>query len=232
MTRKFVLIFALVLVAAGCSNNAGGTEAAEKTLLESVTPEAVATFIPTNTPIPTATPATPERLVGIIHYVEDWENLTEIAERYETTVTDIVSNNGIANPNVLTVGQALKIYVLESKIPATKSIHVSLREQELYAYEDLELVKTFVVSTGGEGSPTPPGNYEIYGKHPTEDILVNGEIYPVSWVLYFQGVYALHGAPWNKNLGTPQSSGCVNLSVEDAQWIYHWAPLHTIVEVR
>lgn len=45
----------------------------------------------------------------IIHVVEPGENLSVIASRYGTTVEAIVQANGIANPNLIYVGQRLTI---------------------------------------------------------------------------------------------------------------------------
>ena len=55
----------------------------------------------------------------------------------------------------------------------------------------------------------------------------------VPWVTYFEGGYALHGAYWRDRFGYDAgyngSHGCVNMKVEDAKWIYDWAPEGTTV---
>jgi len=35
--------------------------------------------------------------------------------------------------------------------------------------------------------------------------------------------YAIHGAYWHNNFGTPMSHGCINLREVDAQKVYEWA---------
>lgn len=45
----------------------------------------------------------------IIHKVVQGDNLTKIARKYNTTITKIVALNDIDNPNLIYVGQALKI---------------------------------------------------------------------------------------------------------------------------
>jgi len=54
----------------------------------------------------------------------------------------------------------------------------------------------------------------------------------VPWNLYFtNGGAVIHGAYWHNSFGSPYSHGCVNLSPEDAEKIYNWAPLGTKVIV-
>jgi len=60
---------------------------------------AAPTVLPTATPVPG----------GDTHVVRRGENLYRIALRYGTTVQDIASLNGIANPSLIYVGQVLTI---------------------------------------------------------------------------------------------------------------------------
>ena len=34
---------------------------------------------------------------------------------------------------------------------------------------------------------------------------------------------AIHAAHWHDDFGTPVSHGCVNLTPDDARWLYEWA---------
>ena len=51
-------------------------------------------------------------------------------------------------------------------------------------------------------------------------------------VLYFDRGYALHGAYWHNNFGTPMSHGCVNLPLGNAQWLFNWAQIGTPVIIH
>ena len=43
------------------------------------------------------------------------------------------------------------------------------------------------------------------------------------WVSYFtQRAHAFHGAYWHNGFGQIRSHGCVNLTPQDARWIYLW----------
>jgi lipoprotein-anchoring transpeptidase ErfK/SrfK len=43
----------------------------------------------------------------------------------------------------------------------------------------------------------------------------------VPWVMFFYDEYGFHGTEWHHNLETPLSRGCVNLPIEDAEWLYN-----------
>jgi len=45
----------------------------------------------------------------------------------------------------------------------------------------------------------------------------------VPWTMYFDDQIALHGAYWHDGFGFRRSHGCVNLTITDAHWLFHWA---------
>jgi lipoprotein-anchoring transpeptidase ErfK/SrfK len=50
--------------------------------------------------------------------------------------------------------------------------------------------------------------------------------------MFFYSGYSMHGCYWHNNFGQPMSHGCVNMRMSDAQWLYNWAPVGTLVIVR
>jgi lipoprotein-anchoring transpeptidase ErfK/SrfK len=50
--------------------------------------------------------------------------------------------------------------------------------------------------------------------------------------MYFYQGYGTHGTYWHTNFGQPMSHGCVNMTIGDAQWLYNWAPVGTLVVVH
>lgn len=53
----------------------------------------------------------PSTQSGVIYYtVQEGDTLTSIAQKYDTTVHEIAVTNSIANPNLIYVGEVLKIY--------------------------------------------------------------------------------------------------------------------------
>lgn len=131
---------------------------------------------------------------------------------------------------------------LASTTPTTtKSILVDRSDQKLYAYEGDTLVRTYVISTGLELSPTPRGVFTIYRKTPTRYMQgpipgINTKYYDlpgVPWNLYFtkQGA-VVHGAYWHNSFGRQYSSGCVNVNPKGARELYQWAELGMTITVR
>lgn len=112
-------------------------------------------------------------------------------------------------------------------------IDVDLTNQMVYAYEGDVLVNSFLVSTGTWGTPTVTGKYKIYVKVRMQDMSGPGyHLRNVPWVMFFYGDYGLHGTYWHNNFGTPMSRGCVNLTIDDAAWLFNWASVGTVVNVH
>ncbi len=114
-----------------------------------------------------------------------------------------------------------------------KQIIVDVGEQRVYAYENGQLVRTSLVSTGLSYYPTVIGDFSVYLKYESQTMSGPGYNLPgVPYVLYFYQGYSLHGTYWHSNFGTPMSHGCVNMQTPEAQWVYNWAPIGTPVRVQ
>lgn len=112
-------------------------------------------------------------------------------------------------------------------------IDVDLSNQKLVAYEGDTPVYWVVVSTGLPGTPTVTGQYHIYVKYPAQTMSGPGYYLPdVPYVMYFYLGYGIHGTYWHNNFGHPMSHGCVNTPTPDAQWLYNWADVGTLVNVH
>lgn len=111
--------------------------------------------------------------------------------------------------------------------------------KRMYAYQDGNLVRTFLITAGAASTPTPIGSFTVWQKVPYTDmrgINPNGTKYfqpHVNWVLYFDHRGdAVHGNYWRPasvfgNVNT--SHGCLGVNDTDAEWIYNWAPVGTTV---
>ena len=112
-------------------------------------------------------------------------------------------------------------------------IDVDLTNQMVYAYEGDVIVNSFLVSTGTWLTPTVTGKHKIYVKVRVQDMRGPGyHLKDVPYVMFFRGDYGLHGTYWHNNFGTPMSRGCVNLTIDDAAWLFNWASVGTIVNVH
>lgn len=127
-----------------------------------------------------------------------------------------------------------------SQVALGKWIDVNLTTQTLVAYEGDWPVFNALVSTGLPRTPTPVGTYRVFTKLVKDDMrggsVAAGDYYylpGVPYVMYFlEGGYAIHGTYWHSNFGNPMSRGCVNLTPEQAKWLYEWAPMGTTVVVH
>lgn len=114
-----------------------------------------------------------------------------------------------------------------------KWIEIDVSRQRLIAWEGNSPVYAVIVSTGRSPTPTPPGVFAVQSMHRTTRM--RGEDYDVPdvpYAMYYHGGYAIHGAYWHNNFGTPMSHGCTNVAVDHAEWIFNWASIGTPVIVR
>ena len=176
---------------------------------------------------------------GGTHVVQRGETLASIARYYGTSVSALVTANGLRNPNVIYVGQRLRISGGGGGSAPTggggggKWIDVDLSSQTVRAYQGNTAVRSMVVSTGIARYPTPTGRFRIYAKYPSVTMSGPGYYLPgVPHTMYFLRGYALHGTYWHRNFGRPMSHGCINLTRGDAAWIYSWAPVGTLVVIH
>jgi lipoprotein-anchoring transpeptidase ErfK/SrfK len=119
-----------------------------------------------------------------------------------------------------------------------KHIVVDSDYQTLSAYENGQEVYFCRVSTGGKydsaGNPTdkyatPVGDHMVWRKlitvHMSGGTTGAGYDTPgVSWTTLFSGEgIAVHSTFWHNDFGVPRSHGCVNVTPEDAKWVFRWS---------
>lgn len=184
------------------------------------------------------------------HIVQSGEYLSTIAKQYDVSVTALAQANGILNSGLIVPGQRLMIptetdlmaidsfdmgrdgYHVHTEFPTLteKWIDVDLSEQRLIAYRGRKPIRSFLISSGLPGTPTVTGIFRIWAKTPLQDMYAGNRaagysyyIKDVPWVQYFYKDYGFHAAPWHNNFGHPMSHGCINLRVDDAEWLFRWA---------
>ncbi|MGH7735148.1 MAG: L,D-transpeptidase family protein [Gemmatimonadales bacterium] len=92
------------------------------------------------------------------------------------------------------------------------------------------------VNTGLPGADTPDGTYAVFEHVPASEMKgtnPDGSTYDdpnVPWASYFYQGDALHGFV-RATYGTPQSNGCVEMSVADAGTLWPYTPIGTLVTV-
>ena len=218
------------------------------------TPKAIST-VPS--PVPSTTSSSPA--YPLVHVVNEGETLAGIARAHGVSLDEVVLHNQLSDPDLLYVGQRLTVPRATS-IPQTPEpsptpmpidsalipslstpdemidgrwIDVDISEQRLTAYEASEPVRTTLVSTGLPNTPTPVGQFRIWIKLRFDDMAgADYYIEDVPYVMYFHEGYGLHGVTWHGNFGHPMSHGCVNLPTPEAEWLFDWADVGTLVNVH
>jgi hypothetical protein len=132
--------------------------------------------------------------------------------------------------------------MLSLPVVVDKRIEISISEQRMWVYQNGELVREAVISTGIGSSPTLPGVFQIKS-HYLNAYASNWDL----WMPHFMGIYdavpgfenGIHGLPilsngarlWADVLGQPASYGCIILDLENAEWLYQWAEEGVVVEI-
>jgi lipoprotein-anchoring transpeptidase ErfK/SrfK len=180
-----------------------------------VPPTSAPTDVPTQAPTqePTQAPAREETAIPLP------------TETPGSMVMEIVEDTPLSEP--IPAEPALSVE------EGVRWIDVDLTNQMVYAYEGDVVVNSFLVSTGTWLTPTVTGKHKIYVKVRMQDMSGPGyHLRDVPYVMFFRGDYGLHGTYWHNNFGTPMSRGCVNLTIDDAAWLFSWASVGTIVNVH
>jgi len=121
-------------------------------------------------------------------------------------------------------------------------VNIGWGVQTLSCYEGNSEVYFCRISSGQEGGSTPLSPYpspgfqiwrKLFSLHMGGNTASGSwDVPAVGWTSLFVGEgVAIHSTYWHNNFGEPMSHGCVNVSPEDAKWIFRWtqpvAPLET-----
>jgi LysM repeat protein len=178
---------------------------------------------------------------GQSYVVRRGDTLSAIAVRFGVSMWTLAQVNGIRNPSLIYVGQVLRIPGGGSSLPPAppsvptggRWIDVNLSAQRVTAYEGGTPVRSTLCSTGLPGTPTPAGQFHIYVKYTATLMTGPGYYLPnVPYTMYFYRGYGLHGTYWHSNFGHPMSHGCINLPTSEAQWLFNWASVGTLVNIH
>jgi len=167
------------------------------------------------------------------------DTLSSIALQHGVSIWTLTQANGIRNPSFIYVGQVLRIPgggQPPSPGPSPtrgRWIDVNLSTQRVTAYAGNTPLRSTLASTGLPGTPTPTGRYRVYVKYASTLMSGPGYYLPnVPYTMYFYRGYGLHGTYWHSNFGHPMSHGCINLPTSEAQWLYNWASVGTLVNIH
>lgn len=119
---------------------------------------------------------------------------------------------------------------------AGKRIVVSIDDQFAYFLEDGFLVKSHIVSTGKDKTPTPLGRFNIYAH---QYAVASGSVVQC-YTMFFYSNLGFHSVLYNPSagswsgvsaLGSKASHGCARQTLDDSRWAYYWAPDGTPIDM-
>ena len=188
-------------------------------------------------------------VAGRTHVVQRGETLASIARRYGVTISALVQANELHNPNLIHVGQSLRIPASgssaapASSVPATrKLIEVNLSTQRMTVWENGQVKWYWVCSTGEPGRPTRPGRFSVINKIPNAYSSHYNLQMPWWLGIYWAGSSqnGIHALPilssgqtlWAGLLGRRVSYGCIVLDTGNAKALYYWADIGTPVSIH
>ena len=117
-------------------------------------------------------------------------------------------------------------------------VHVSESlPEKVFLWHNGKTVLTVPANTGILGAETELGTFPVYLRY--EETTMSGENPDgshyedpgVPWVSYFNGGDALHGFV-RASYGSPQSLGCVEMTYEDAEKVWPYTPIGTLVTIE
>lgn len=165
-----------------------------------------------------------------------------------------------ANPSrdwdaLLSPGDVINLPSVDAVVPLdpipNKRIIVDLDTQQLWAYENGQLVFNWLISSGMDRAPTAPGIYQILSHNETatgSSVELCGDNSCGTWQMYwFMGIYEVfpglingfHGAVLlpngaylgGNNVGSQFTYGCIMSRDDEARLLYEWADDGTVVEI-
>ncbi|HOW92139.1 MAG TPA: L,D-transpeptidase family protein [Anaerolineaceae bacterium] len=236
---------------------ATATATAAATSTPTSTPTPVPTFTPTATPEVVTNPkfdnvaiyTGPGEYYEVMREVDRSETLTLAAKLPNSIWVKVRMSDGqegwvytsLVNAEEIGLEQIINETPIPTPIPTPVMlagmeghwIDIDLGDQMLYAWDGSELKGSFLVSTGTDDYLTETGRYKIYAKFPFST-MDGGDFWlpDVPWTMFYSGDFSIHGTYWHHNFGTPMSHGCVNMSVEDAEWLYNFSDIGTVVNIH
>jgi len=130
-------------------------------------------------------------------------------------------------------------------ITPPRRVEVSLSEHLVRAYENHAVIRTMPMCAGKPGSPTRTGRFEVLDKLPMALASQWGGLQMPWWIgLYYtnddpingieNGFHALpfrndRQVMWANSLGSACSYGCIVMDTPDANWLFDWVDVGTVV---
>ncbi len=189
------------------------------------------------------------------YVIEPGDTASKIARKTGIPLYLVQQHNAGRDLDFLSIGDTLNMPTRDVTMPNEpipgKRIVVNLETQELWAFENEQVVFNWDISSGRSNAPTSPGIYQILNHDETasgSSFTLCDDIGCGQWEMYwFMGIYEVvpglvngfHGAVLLPNgaflnggaVGFPSTFGCVMSPNDLAKALYEWAEVGTVVEI-
>ncbi len=175
------------------------------------------------------------------HQVQSGDIIARIARRYGTTAELVQISNGISNPNLIRVGQRLRV------LNKPFTVHVNIARNDLVLKLDGRFFKRYSVGTGKYGS-TPTGTFRVSDRIP-EPVWwrPDGRAIPFGDPENILGThwlaisatgdteeaygYGIHGTWDDESIGRSESAGCVRMHNREVEELFTLLPVGAPVTI-
>lgn len=171
-------------------------------------------------------------------------NSTKEQKASEKGIAERSPEPAYQNSEVMAEQPADQVVTSKAEQPAaeqhTRLIVISIPDRRLALLEDGEVIKTYPVAVGANGSPSPEGEYTIINhavnptyRHDDEEI-APGKDNPLGtrWMGLSLKGYGIHGTNVQRSVGKAVSHGCFRMKKKDVEDLYTNVKVGDKVSIR
>lgn len=175
---------------------------------------------------------------SVQHTIQPGDTLGKLAAKYNCPQKLIQKINGITNPNLIRIGDRLKVIV------GTIEIHVRKKEFTLTVTLEGKFLRHHLVGIGGDDL-TPVGEFKVKDKIDNPTWFDRGRVIPAGdpenilgtvWIGFeateeVRGI-GIHGTTEPETIGTEASAGCIRMHNKDVEDLVILIPRGTPVHIQ
>ncbi len=173
----------------------------------------------------------PRLYYGTTHWIDAVVADQRDGSQWYKAYDNLYKSHYFTQPESMHIISPDEVAPLSTQVPENeKHIEIHLDRQILLAFEWNVLVYAARVATGQKNFESPLGWFRTFHKRPTYHMTGGADQYSVfdlpgvPWDSYITDTgVAIHGTYWHNDFGHPHSHGCINMTPQDAKWIYRWS---------